>query len=100
MAASLVDQLQQQALDSSVSISDLLRRVKVVASELGLPDLAAWADRELNGYADDDEFPKYRLIQAELRMEPGPSPMAADFLAHQGRGRRFRTAAAGKFSSQ
>jgi len=77
VAASLVDQLQEQTLDSSVSISDLLRRVKVVASELGIPDLAAWADRELNGYADDDEFPKYRLIQAELK---GWNPVSRQWL--------------------
>ena len=35
--------------------------------------MAAWADRELNGYADDDEFPKYRLIQAEFERMATPS---------------------------
>jgi hypothetical protein len=59
--AGLVEQLQADALDASVSVSTLLRKVKVAAVKLRLPDTVEWADSELKGYRE--EVPAYRLIR-------------------------------------
>ncbi|WP_448192715.1 AbiTii domain-containing protein [Azospirillum sp. sgz301742] len=61
----LVPQLQQDALDPTVKVSDLLRKAKFVAAKLNLPDLMEWADKELLGYKD--EVPQYRIISGTAR---------------------------------
>lgn len=44
---SLVEQIQADALDRTVPVTDLLRKAKVVAIKLDLPDLLAWSEAEL-----------------------------------------------------
>jgi len=58
--AGLVEQLQADALDQSVDVSTLLRKVKVAAVKLQLSDTVEWADSELKGY--DGEVPAYRVL--------------------------------------
>jgi hypothetical protein len=65
--APLVLQLQQDALDRNISVTDLLRKALVVATKLQLPDFEAWIRRELDGYPMDAEVPPYRKIQGQLR---------------------------------
>lgn len=65
--AGLVEEIQAQALDPSVKISDLLRRVKLAAVKLKLDAAAEWVDRELRGYPDPDMVPPYRRTRGELR---------------------------------
>ncbi len=65
--SSIVDDLVTQALDDSVPIDSLLRRVKAVAALLDLDELAQWADRELYGYQAEDEIPPYRMMTGELQ---------------------------------
>jgi AbiTii len=65
--ASLIEQLQAEALDSRVAVADLLRKAKVVAEKLGVREFAEWVDRELNGYSQDDEFPTYRRLHGEFQ---------------------------------
>jgi len=60
---SLVHELQAQALDPNVLVTDLLRKVKVVASKLELGDTIAWVARELDGYPTDADIPGYREIR-------------------------------------
>jgi hypothetical protein len=67
MAASLIEQLEADALNRSVPITDLLRKTKVAAVKLKRPDLAEWVDRELSGYSDRAEIPPYRRLRAELK---------------------------------
>lgn len=59
----LVAQLQRDALDRSVPVSDLLRKAKVVAVKLDLPEFLKWVDQELNGY--DGEVPEYRTVDGQ-----------------------------------
>ncbi|MDM7956030.1 hypothetical protein [Blastomonas sp.] len=60
----LVEQLQSDALDNSVSVGTLLGRVKICAVRLGLEDALAWVEGELNGYdCDGDKLPPYRVTQ-------------------------------------
>jgi len=48
--ASLVLELQQDALDPTVPVSNLLRKVIAVARKLELGDLEKWARSDLDGY--------------------------------------------------
>lgn len=58
--ATLVEQLQQEALDPKVAVPHLLRRVKLIAAKLNLAAPAEWVDHELNGYPG--EVPAYRRV--------------------------------------
>lgn len=65
--AGLVEELQAQALNPSVKVSDLLRRVKLAAVKLQLKDTADWVDHELRGYSDPQNVPPYRRTTGQLR---------------------------------
>jgi hypothetical protein len=55
----IVEEMQKAVLDPTVSVSDLLRRVKYVAVKLRLGGVEDWVEQELNGYSGD--VPEYRL---------------------------------------
>jgi len=65
--ASVVLDLQNEALDKTLGVSDLLRKSLVVARKLGLSDFQSWIERELNGYGEDDETPEYREVCGQIR---------------------------------
>jgi hypothetical protein len=69
MEQSIVRQLQAEALDPKTSVSDLLRKAKVVATKLELKDFLAWIEKELNGYnaMGKEDLPSYRIIQGETK---------------------------------
>jgi hypothetical protein len=64
--ASLVEELQRDALSPQARVSDLLRKAKTIAVKLDLPDLAGWVEKELNGYADAD-MPDYRIVHGTVK---------------------------------
>lgn len=66
--ASLVLELQRDALDKSVSTTDLLRKALVVARKLKVTDLVEWLTHELNGYPEGADVPEYRKLQGELKV--------------------------------
>lgn len=66
--ASLVLELQRDALDKSVSTTDLLRKALVVARKLKVTDLVEWLTHELNGYPEGLDVPEYRKLQGELKV--------------------------------
>jgi hypothetical protein len=59
--ASIIEQIQRDALDADVRVSDLLRRVKLAATKLGLGAVEDWVEQELSGYKDAS-LPEYRII--------------------------------------
>ena len=61
---SLVAQLQREAVDSSVPISDILRKAKILASLLNNEELRRWIDAELKGYNNTDDLPDYRKLDS------------------------------------
>jgi hypothetical protein len=63
----LVLQLQQECLDSRVSILEMLRKALVVARKLSLPDAQVWIEKELDGYKSGDAPPQYRLLKGQIR---------------------------------
>lgn len=58
----LLREIQDAASGSTTSLSDLLRRCKVLAARLKHQEFSDWLSKELNGYADDDDVPEYRRI--------------------------------------
>ena len=64
--ASLVQELEQDAYDSSASLSNMLRKAKAVAVKLQLKQPIQWVEAELNGYTTD-EVPEYRKIHGRLK---------------------------------
>ena len=63
--ASLVEQMQREAIDQSIPVSQLLRRAKLAAFKLQLKPSLAWVDHELDGYRGVmlADLPNYRLIR-------------------------------------
>ncbi|MET4099837.1 hypothetical protein ABIB37_002074 [Agrococcus sp. UYP10] len=87
---SLLDDIIDGATDDSVSTSNLLRKVQVVAHRLGADDILKWVQRELNGYPDPEDLPPYRRVtvnvmgtwagpmQSRLRQPLSPGQMPED----------------------
>jgi len=61
--ATIVEQIQHDALDHQIPVSSLLRRVKLAAIKLGLGKVESWVEQELNGYTT--EVPKYRMVRGQ-----------------------------------
>ena len=57
---SLLDEIRNDLVDSSASLPNTLRKAKILARELGSPELEEWVDWELVGYPDIDKLPSYR----------------------------------------
>jgi hypothetical protein len=58
--SSIVIELQKNALDKNVSISELLRKSLVIARKLKIIEFERWVSSELNGYSKTDKIPEYR----------------------------------------
>jgi hypothetical protein len=63
---SLVLRMQQQAMDSSVAVTDLVRTALVVATKLEVQEFREWCELELRGYRDRN-VPGYRRVVGELK---------------------------------
>ena len=63
----LVHELQRDAMDSSVSVTDLLRKALVVARKLSVVDIQDWISKELSGYGNSDKIPSYRVTHGEIK---------------------------------
>ena len=59
---SLLRQIQNDAVNSNVNVSDLLRKCKILAYRLGNEDFKSWVDSELNGYDSGALLPDYRIL--------------------------------------
>ena len=64
---SIIQELQSDAANSGHSISELLRKAKIVATKLELDEFLAWINKELNGYQTKncDEIPSYRFVKGK-----------------------------------
>lgn len=69
---SIVLDLQSEALNGKVPVSDLLRKALVVARKLGQKDFQSWIENEIGGYKKGVEIPYYRIIKGQLK---GHNPM-------------------------
>src|SRR3990172_11039624 len=64
---SIIQELQIEAARQSGSVTELLRKAKIVASKLDLQEFLEWIENELNGYKETDykKYPPYRFINGE-----------------------------------
>jgi len=60
--SSLLRQIQDTAIDSSVDLPTLLRKCKVLAARLGSDEFKQWVEWELSGYPSTDKLPDYRIL--------------------------------------
>jgi hypothetical protein len=64
---SLVQQLQREALDSKIPITDLLRKALVVSIKLKAKEMQVWIESEIAGYGAGRDIPEYRKIQGQVK---------------------------------
>lgn len=65
---SIVLELQKDAMDPNIEISDLLRKAYIVAKKLKIKELENWIKLELNGYNSEEvTIPKYRKVHGSLK---------------------------------
>lgn len=64
---SIVIELQREALNTSVSITDLLRKALIVARKLAITEFKEWIDLELKGYSDISQIPQYRMVRGQVK---------------------------------
>lgn len=64
---SLVLELQRDALDRNIHITDLLRKALLVSRKLKIKDIEDWLSGELNGY-NETIIPDYRQVSGELKV--------------------------------
>ncbi|GAA0400083.1 hypothetical protein GCM10009530_59880 [Microbispora corallina] len=79
---SLLDQIQREALDLSVPLSGVLLKCVALSGRAGSHKLREWAEAELNGYADEEDVPTYRVIGAAVWVD-FTNRMGANRLAQQ-----------------
>lgn len=66
--ANLIEQLQSEAIDQSIPLSTLLRKVKLIASKLKLSETVQWVDAELQGYGQNiADYPNYRYVEGRVK---------------------------------
>ena len=63
----IVLQLQELAASGDASVSELLRKARIVASKLKLDEFNDWLQHELHGYPPDANLPEYRIFFGDLR---------------------------------
>ena len=61
---SLPDEIIADLVNESASLSNTLRKAKILASQIALPEFKEWLDAELIGYTDKGKVPKYRSFPA------------------------------------
>jgi hypothetical protein len=66
--ASLVLELQREALNTRGSVAHLLRMAFVVARKLGVGEFAKWVDAEMNGYKGAENLPEYRMLSGVVKV--------------------------------
>jgi hypothetical protein len=67
VATSLIHELQLDATNDEVSVSNLLRKALIVAAKLEVPDVPEWLEKELSGYRGGDTLPSYRVVHGAVK---------------------------------
>jgi len=79
---SLLREIQENTCNTTVKLSDVLRKCKILAARLNYDPLKKWIDKELKGYAKEDNLPAYRIFRG--------IELAGDFINHYGMGKNAR----------
>ena len=60
---SLLDEIRSDLVNESASLSNTLRKAKILASAIRVPEFREWVNFELGGYTDREKVPSYRRFQ-------------------------------------
>jgi hypothetical protein len=64
---SLLEEIQNEAVDKNSDLGTILRKCKVLAARLGSEPFENWLIWESNGYPDDIHVPDYRIWPLEVK---------------------------------
>lgn len=64
----LILELQRDALNKEVEVSNLLRKALVISKKLNISELDLWISNELYGYTSDAKIPKYREVIGSVKV--------------------------------
>ena len=65
MTKNLLQQIEEETVDSKSDVASLLRKCQVLASRLHNDSLKGWIHNELNGYSPQLEIPEYRVFPCQ-----------------------------------
>ncbi|WP_157995700.1 AbiTii domain-containing protein [Thermomonospora amylolytica] len=68
-ARDLLEEIERDALDSTVPIADVLRKCIVLGRYTDSTALRDWARRELRGYESETDLPAYRKVNAPICLD-------------------------------
>ena len=60
---SLLDEIRSDLVNESAGLSNTLRKAKILAGAIGLPEFREWVEFELSGYPDREKVPSYRRFR-------------------------------------
>ncbi|QUJ68859.1 hypothetical protein KDD30_07185 [Photobacterium sp. GJ3] len=67
MSKSIIQEIQEDALNSECSLSLLLMKAFALAQNLALTDFSRWLKNEMEGYAcSESELPEYRKLRGQV----------------------------------
>jgi hypothetical protein len=61
--ASLLIEIQQEAINGQKPLADVLRKLFVLAYKINSDEIKDWVEGELNGYSDESQLPDYRAAK-------------------------------------
>ena len=64
MSQDLIDAIRDDLVSESVDLSNTLRKAKILATKIGLPEFRDWINYEQAGYPKGAEIPSYRSFGA------------------------------------
>ena len=64
---SIIVEIQNGIVNDSATLTNTLRKSKILAARLNFPEFREWVDAELGGYADVQQLPAYRKFSATNR---------------------------------
>ena len=75
----LLDEIRSDLVNESASLANTLRKAKILAYDIGLPEFSEWVEFELNGYQSRENVPEYRQITPmNLGTFAGPGRMTSN----------------------
>lgn len=55
--------------DGKSDLNDILMKTKIFLFKIGQKELSPWVSAELNGYADENDLPDYRIVSARILVD-------------------------------
>lgn len=63
-----MEKIIKELVDNKNSLSNTLRKLKVIFKNKGNKKIEEWIDLELNGYDNSDKIPEYRKVNTSIRI--------------------------------